>query len=283
MTLHRGTESRLAGGRPLIATSVMRGGRNVAPAITGGHGVWTCYPPELILAAMRTRSRTMLMTIGELSRRTGMPVKALRDYEGMGLISTVGRSPGNYRLFDGSALWCVGVIRGLRSLALTVAEICEVVGIYLGQTRPAKLAACPPYPDPPLGNQALEHRPQHARFLRAGPGAAVRATPLLPQRPDARLPRGLHVAGGAAWLRRMQGAGRLQLDSPQGRPGRLPGARARRPRGAASQIGTTLRTKQPSATLWPRLAEQDARSPVRNGRRALLSTLGAAGASPDVS
>ncbi len=46
----------------------------------------------------------MQMTIGELSRRTGMPMKAIREYEGMGLIYTVGRSPGNYRLFDSDRL-----------------------------------------------------------------------------------------------------------------------------------------------------------------------------------
>ncbi len=71
--------------------------------------------------------------IGELSRRTGMPVKALREYADMGLIYTVGRSPGNYRLFDESALWCVEVIRGLRSLGLTVAEIREVASVYLAR------------------------------------------------------------------------------------------------------------------------------------------------------
>jgi hypothetical protein len=46
------------------------------------------------------------MTIGALSRRTGVPVKALREYEDLGLIYTVGRSAGNYRLFDEEALWC---------------------------------------------------------------------------------------------------------------------------------------------------------------------------------
>ena len=73
------------------------------------------------------------MTIGELSRRTGINVKTLREYEGMGLIYTVGRSPGNYRLFDESALWCADVIRNLRSLGLTVAEIREIAAIYLGK------------------------------------------------------------------------------------------------------------------------------------------------------
>lgn len=75
----------------------------------------------------------MQMTIGQLSRLSGVNVKTLREYEGMGLIYTVGRSPGNYRLFDESALWCVEVIRSLRSLGLTVAEIKEIAGIYLGK------------------------------------------------------------------------------------------------------------------------------------------------------
>jgi DNA-binding transcriptional MerR regulator len=33
-----------------------------------------------------------LMTIGTLSRRTGVPVKTLRTYEDLGLIYTAGRS-----------------------------------------------------------------------------------------------------------------------------------------------------------------------------------------------
>jgi MerR family copper efflux transcriptional regulator len=74
-----------------------------------------------------------LMTVGELSRRTGTPIKALRRYEGLGLIYTAGRSPANYRLFDDSALWCVEVVSGLRRLGLTVAEIRELAGVYLGR------------------------------------------------------------------------------------------------------------------------------------------------------
>ena len=73
------------------------------------------------------------MTIGDLSRRTGVPVKTLRKYEDMGLIYTAGRSPGNYRLFDEEALWCVGVIGNLRGLGLTLAEICELSEIYLAR------------------------------------------------------------------------------------------------------------------------------------------------------
>lgn len=67
-----------------------------------------------------------LMTVGELSRRTGVPVKTLRQYTDWGLIYTVGRSAANYRLFDADALWCVGLIGELRGLGLTVAEIREL-------------------------------------------------------------------------------------------------------------------------------------------------------------
>jgi DNA-binding transcriptional MerR regulator len=64
-----------------------------------------------------------LMTVGDLSRRTGVAVKTLRQYTDWGLIYTVGRSATNYRLFDADALWCVTTIRQLRDLGLTVAEI----------------------------------------------------------------------------------------------------------------------------------------------------------------
>lgn len=67
-----------------------------------------------------------LMTVGDLSRRTGVPVKTLRQYTDWGLIYTVGRSATNYRLFDADALWCVQLIGQMRGLGLTVAEIREL-------------------------------------------------------------------------------------------------------------------------------------------------------------
>jgi MerR family transcriptional regulator, copper efflux regulator len=75
--------------------------------------------------------QSAVMTIGALSRRTGVPVKALREYEDLGLIYTVGRSAGNYRLFGEEALWCVGVIGILRGLGLTLAEIGDLAASYL--------------------------------------------------------------------------------------------------------------------------------------------------------
>ena len=68
-----------------------------------------------------------LMTVGELSRRTGVSTKNLRAYTDQGLIYSVGRTAANYRLYDSEALWCVAVIAELRQLGLTVAEIDEFV------------------------------------------------------------------------------------------------------------------------------------------------------------
>jgi MerR family transcriptional regulator, copper efflux regulator len=72
-----------------------------------------------------------LMTVGQLSRRTGLSIKAIRQYEALGLIYSVGRSEGNYRLFDESALWCAQVIETLRSLGLTIKEIDQLARTYL--------------------------------------------------------------------------------------------------------------------------------------------------------
>lgn len=85
-----------------------------------------------------------MMTIGQLSQRTGVAVKTLRQYEDLGLVYTAGRSPGNYRLFDDEALWCVTVITGLRELGLTLNELHDLAGSYLGR------------PDQPVGPRLAE-------------------------------------------------------------------------------------------------------------------------------
>jgi MerR family transcriptional regulator, copper efflux regulator len=79
------------------------------------------------------------MTVGELARRTGMSAKKIREFEGLGLIYSAGRSEANYRLLDKAAIWCVEVISSLRSLGLTIKEIQELAALYLDR------------PDQPIG------------------------------------------------------------------------------------------------------------------------------------
>ncbi|WAX59173.1 MerR family transcriptional regulator [Jatrophihabitans cynanchi] len=73
---------------------------------------------------------TRTMTVGELSRRTGVSNKALRDYTDWGLINTLGRSGANYRLYDEQALHCVHLIAEMRGLGLTLAEIRALARSY---------------------------------------------------------------------------------------------------------------------------------------------------------
>lgn len=68
------------------------------------------------------------MTIGHLSRRTGVSIKMLRTYEALGFLYTRGRSQGNYRLFGEETLQCVQVVQRLRSLGLTLKEIQALIG-----------------------------------------------------------------------------------------------------------------------------------------------------------
>lgn len=83
---------------------------------------------------------SQLMTVGELSRRTGVPIKNLREYTDTGLIYTVGRSPSNYRLYDADALWCVRWIGTLRGLGLTVAEIRQLTDAHTRRSFGPQLA-----------------------------------------------------------------------------------------------------------------------------------------------
>jgi MerR family copper efflux transcriptional regulator len=78
-------------------------------------------------------SEGQLMTVGELARRTKLSIKAVREYEALGLIYSAGRSESNYRLFDESALWCAQVISTLRSLGLTIKEIDRLGSLYLSR------------------------------------------------------------------------------------------------------------------------------------------------------
>jgi DNA-binding transcriptional MerR regulator len=64
--------------------------------------------------------------IGELARRSGLTVKAVRFYSDLGLVPPAGRSPGGYRLFGVEAVARLQLVRTLRELGLDLATIRRV-------------------------------------------------------------------------------------------------------------------------------------------------------------
>lgn len=77
-------------------------------------------------------------TIGELARRTGLPVKTIRFYSDEGLLPPTGRTHAGYRLYDAQAMARLELVKTLRELGLGLPEVERALG---GQTTVAELAA----------------------------------------------------------------------------------------------------------------------------------------------
>ncbi|WP_428964263.1 helix-turn-helix domain-containing protein [Micromonospora fluostatini] len=66
--------------------------------------------------------RTELFTIGQLARRTGLTVRTIRFWSDEGLLEPTGRSAGGYRLYDGTAVARLELLRTLRELGVGLAQ-----------------------------------------------------------------------------------------------------------------------------------------------------------------
>ena len=66
-------------------------------------------------------------SIGELARRTGLTVKAIRYYSDLGIVPPSGRTPAGYRRYDADAVARLDLVRTLRDLGLDLATIRKVV------------------------------------------------------------------------------------------------------------------------------------------------------------
>ena len=65
--------------------------------------------------------------IGELAKRTGCSIDAIRYYEREGLLPPAQRSEGNFRLYTGEAVERLQFIRHCRSLDMDLAEIAALL------------------------------------------------------------------------------------------------------------------------------------------------------------
>ncbi len=69
-----------------------------------------------------------LFTIGQLARRTGLPVRTIRFWSDAGMVPPTDRSEGGYRLYDAEAVARLDLVRTLRELGLGLDVIREVLG-----------------------------------------------------------------------------------------------------------------------------------------------------------
>lgn len=85
-----------------------------------------------------TENSTAPLTIGELARATGLPVRTIRHWSDEGALPPVARSPGGYRLYDAASVARLELIRTLRQLGLGLADVRRVLS---GESSVAELAA----------------------------------------------------------------------------------------------------------------------------------------------
>ena len=77
------------------------------------------------------------LTIGELSRRSGVPASALRFYERQGLIHSR-RTSGNQRRYHRSTLRRIAFLRASQSVGMPLSVIGEVLGLLPEDTAPTR-------------------------------------------------------------------------------------------------------------------------------------------------
>jgi DNA-binding transcriptional MerR regulator len=69
------------------------------------------------------------LRIGELSRRSGVPSKTVRYYEGIGLLEPPSRTASGYRTYPDAVLDRLAFIRSAQALGLTLGEIRSIIAL----------------------------------------------------------------------------------------------------------------------------------------------------------
>ncbi len=78
------------------------------------------------MAAVSAPARSGLR-IGEVSRRSGLPVKTIRFYSEEGLIHPSGRSEGGYRLYGEEVFEELTLIRTLKSMEIPLQDVRQIL------------------------------------------------------------------------------------------------------------------------------------------------------------
>ncbi|HJQ31356.1 MAG TPA: heavy metal-responsive transcriptional regulator [Pyrinomonadaceae bacterium] len=72
-------------------------------------------------------ARGAALRIGEVSRRSGVGIEALRFYERRGLLGRPSRTESNYRVYDETVLERLDFIRRAQAVGFTLDEISEIL------------------------------------------------------------------------------------------------------------------------------------------------------------
>lgn len=78
----------------------------------------------------------MILSIGDLSRRTGVKIPTIRYYEQMGLIAEADRTAGNQRRYSANELERLSFIKHARDLGLTIEAIRELTELSAHPEKP---------------------------------------------------------------------------------------------------------------------------------------------------
>ncbi len=78
------------------------------------------------------------MTVGQAARRAGLTPKAIRLYEGKGLVAPAPRTQAGYRLYQEQDVQRLQFVRQARTLGLNLAEIREVIDLQRGGAQPCE-------------------------------------------------------------------------------------------------------------------------------------------------
>jgi DNA-binding transcriptional MerR regulator len=74
------------------------------------------------------------LTIGKVSRLTGLPTKTIRFYEDEGLVPPPARSDAGYRLYTSGDVTRLQLVRGARLLGVDLPQIRSLLDKALGET-----------------------------------------------------------------------------------------------------------------------------------------------------
>eukprot|EP00913_Durusdinium_trenchii_P021378 g20091.t1 len=120
---HRRRDRQLSGA--LLLPSLRLAG--VWPQRGRSRGRWNATRPG---NAMREDwGNASMLTIGALSKRTGVKVPTIRYYEQMGLLAPAGRTEGNQRRYERHDLERLAFIRHARDLGLDIPAIRELIAL----------------------------------------------------------------------------------------------------------------------------------------------------------